>query len=179
MSGGVGDSDCNSAGYAELEVAGQDLGIDPESHAGDPAGFVDNFELPNLLIGPAAHVSLVDNMDNGNRDGPFGVSEALYVDTLTFTDVEGRLNLNQLHLYYNNLNGSEGQIIHDNNGNGIPDECECPADFDGSSDVNAADLAELLSSWGPCVGCPADFDGDDVVDSADLAELLAAWGPCE
>ncbi len=67
----------------------------------------------------------------------------------------------------------------DNDGNGIPDECECPADFDGSGDVSAADLAELLSNWGPCVGCPADFDGDGVVNAADLAELLAAWGPCE
>ena len=27
-------------------------------------------------------------------------------------------------------------------------EC-CPAEFDGDEDVDAADLAELLSSWGP------------------------------
>ena len=67
----------------------------------------------------------------------------------------------------------------DKNDNGIPDECECPADFDGSGDVNAADLAELLSSWGPCVDCPADFDGDGLVGAKDLADLLAAWGPCE
>ena len=67
----------------------------------------------------------------------------------------------------------------DNDGNGIPDECECPADLDGSGDVSAADLAELLSSWGPCVACPADFDANGVVEAADLAELLSAWGPCE
>lgn len=54
----------------------------------------------------------------------------------------------------------------------------CPADLDGDGDVDAADLAELLSSWGPCVGCPADFDGDGDVDAADLADLLAAWGAC-
>ena len=55
----------------------------------------------------------------------------------------------------------------------------CLADFDGDGDVDAADLAELLSSWGPCVGCPADFDGDDDVNAADLAELVSAWGPCQ
>ena len=55
----------------------------------------------------------------------------------------------------------------------------CPADLDGDGVVDAADLAELLASWGPCEGCPADFNGDGVVDAADLADLLAAWGPCE
>lgn len=51
-------------------------------------------------------------------------------------------------------------------------------DFDGDGSVNAADLAQLRGSWGPCEGCPADFNGDDVVDAADLAELLGAWGTC-
>ncbi len=54
----------------------------------------------------------------------------------------------------------------------------CPEDFDGDGDIDAADLAELLASWGPCLGCPADFDNDGDVDSADLAELLSAWGQC-
>ncbi len=64
------------------------------------------------------------------------------------------------------------------------DECDfcpdasCPADLDCNGDVDAADLAKLLSSWGPCVGCPADFEGNGVVEAADLAELLANWGSC-
>ncbi len=49
-------------------------------------------------------------------------------------------------------------------------------DLDGDGDVDAADLAELLASWGPCPGCPADFNGDGSVDAGDLAVLLAAWG---
>ncbi len=59
-----------------------------------------------------------------------------------------------------------------------PDACTCPADFDGSGDVGAADLALLLGSWGPCPSCPADLDGDDIVNAFDLALLLGAWGFC-
>jgi len=52
-----------------------------------------------------------------------------------------------------------------------------PADLDGDDDVDSADLAQLLGSWGPCE-CPADLDGDGDVDAADLAQLLGSWGPC-
>ena len=52
------------------------------------------------------------------------------------------------------------------------------ADLNGDGNVNAADLAMLLGSWGPCAGCPADFNGDDQVDAFDLAQLLGNWGPC-
>lgn len=61
-----------------------------------------------------------------------------------------------------------------------------PADLSGDGVVNAADLALLLGSWGPCpepctpgtpIGtCPADFDRDCDVDAADLAFLLGSWG---
>ncbi len=54
-----------------------------------------------------------------------------------------------------------------------------PADFDGDGDVDAADLAMLLGSWGPCADCkdcPADLDGDCTVGAADLAILLGSWG---
>ena len=54
----------------------------------------------------------------------------------------------------------------------------CAADFDGSGDVGPFDLAQLLGSWGRCVGCPADLDNDGDVDPADLAMLLGNWGPC-
>ncbi len=58
----------------------------------------------------------------------------------------------------------------------------CFADFDADGDVNGADLAEVLVSWGPYDPCPpfiaTDFDEDCDVDSADLAQLLVAWGPC-
>jgi hypothetical protein len=63
----------------------------------------------------------------------------------------------------------------DANHNGIPDECECPADLDGDGDVDTADLLILLGAWGTPDG-DVDFDGD--TDTADLLALLAAWGEC-
>ena len=54
-------------------------------------------------------------------------------------------------------------------------------DVDLSGGVDAADLALLLGSWGPCppqAGCAADFNEDDLVDAADLALLLGSWGAC-
>ncbi len=55
-----------------------------------------------------------------------------------------------------------------------------PADLNGDGLVDAADLALVLSAWGPCGkrpgGCPADLTGDGLVDAADLAMVLADWG---
>ncbi len=41
--------------------------------------------------------------------------------------------------------------------------------------VNAADLAVLLGSWGPCRDCAADLNSDGAVDASDLALLLGDW----
>ena len=103
MRGGVGEPDDNPAHYGRLEVGGEDLGSDPATHTGDPAGFVNNFSLPALEIGAGAHVRLVDAVDNGHRGGVGGTAEALYVDTLRFLDGAGRLDTGGLHLYYNML----------------------------------------------------------------------------
>jgi hypothetical protein len=54
----------------------------------------------------------------------------------------------------------------------------CPGELTGDGVVDAADLAVLLGSWGPCRGCDADFDGDGAVGGPDLAMLLGAWGNC-
>ena len=64
----------------------------------------------------------------------------------------------------------------DENANGIPDECEQPADMDGDGVIGVIDLLLLLGDWGPCIGCPADFDFDDKVGVEDLLFLLANWG---
>ena len=53
----------------------------------------------------------------------------------------------------------------------------CPTDLSGDGVTDGADLAELLSFWGPGESL-VDFNGDGVVDGADLAQMLASWGPC-
>ena len=54
-------------------------------------------------------------------------------------------------------------------------------DFDFDGDVDLADLAQLLASYGTSFGDPgydpaADLDGDDMVGLSDLASLLACYG---
>ena len=53
-----------------------------------------------------------------------------------------------------------------------------PGDTNGDGRINAADLALLLSTWGPVPAGrrgAADFDGDGDVDAADLGFLLTNW----
>ena len=69
----------------------------------------------------------------------------------------------------------------DENGNGIPDECEavqCPWDCGGDNDgtVGIIDFLALLGQWGQ-VGSPCDFDGGGV-GITDFLKLLGQWGPC-
>lgn len=60
----------------------------------------------------------------------------------------------------------------------------CVGDLDGDNDVDLADLALLLSSYGLCDGDPgylpaADLEPDGCVNLADLALLLSNYGaPC-
>lgn len=55
----------------------------------------------------------------------------------------------------------------------------CPADLNGNSMVDGADLGIMLGAWGPCAGsCVADLNGDGEVSGNDLGSLLAGWGAC-
>jgi hypothetical protein len=70
---------------------------------------------------------------------------------------------------------SQTVSIITNDGCGSP----CPADLDGSRDVEVSDLLALLGEWGACAEpCPADLDDDGTVNVGDLLILLGAWGPC-
>lgn len=57
-----------------------------------------------------------------------------------------------------------------------PEPASCPADVDGSGEIDAADLSALLANWG--LAGTGDVDGSGSVDAADLSALLASWGPC-
>lgn len=111
MTGGISAVEGNWGAWGSLEIGGSDLGTDPDNHIGAAAGFVNNFSLPQLVIGADAHIYLADLIDNGNQSGSYGFDEALYVGTLTFADGNASLNLNGLHLYYDTLEGSLEQII--------------------------------------------------------------------
>ena len=52
---------------------------------------------------------------------------------------------------------------------------DCPADLSGDQQVDAGDLAVVLSSWGTAVG---DVTGDGTTNAKDLASILGAWGAC-
>ena len=66
----------------------------------------------------------------------------------------------------------------DDNENGIPDECECPADANGDGFVNVNDLLEIVGTWGECAGCGGDVNGDGWVNVNDLLACIDAWGAC-
>jgi len=59
-----------------------------------------------------------------------------------------------------------------------PGVVDCPADIVDNGMIDAADLAEVVMSLGPCTDCPADLTGDGVVDAADVLEVLAGLGGC-
>ena len=57
-------------------------------------------------------------------------------------------------------------------------QAQCTGDVIPSGIIDGVDLAQILSSWGPCTNCPADIDGDGAVTGIDLGQMLAGWGPC-
>ena len=64
----------------------------------------------------------------------------------------------------------------DLDGDGVPDECQCPADITGDGTVDVLDLLQVLGQWGAAGS--ADITGDGIVDVLDLLQVLGAWGPC-
>jgi hypothetical protein len=188
MTGGTGATTDDFSPWTSLEIGGTDLGTNPVTHTGAPAGYSSNFDLTELVIAEDAHVYLRDAKNNGNRGGAFGQAEALYVDTLTFADAAGLLNLNGLHLYYKTLNGSPSQIIDLSVPGCLP---VVPADFDEDCDVDTDDLMLFKTcAAGPALsyrpGCTlpqdgnghiaADFDLDDDVDADDFGVYQRCYG---
>ena len=106
--------------------------------------YQDNFGQGVALSGNRAVIRALNNVDAGPESG----SAYIYF-ALSDCEENGRLDLCDLFF--------DPEL--DSDGDGILDVCEppsvCSADLDGDGVVNAADLAQLLGSWGPCEGCPA------------------------
>lgn len=84
-------------------------------------------------------------------------------------------NATQNSLYYIRLGGATAGGTGTLTVTCTPSAPPCPADFNGDTKVDGADLAVLLGAWGSSGG---DLDNNGVTDGADLAALLGAWGNC-
>jgi hypothetical protein len=65
----------------------------------------------------------------------------------------------------------------DRNGNGVPDECECPTDVNRDGAIDVLDLVAVLLAWGTG-DAAADINQDGTVDVLDLVAVLTTWGTC-
>ncbi len=155
----------------EFEVMSRDVG--------PIAAGLDRMQPGHYPIGTlhiaGATINLIDTHDNDNLG--YVTCEAVYVDTLQI-DAGATLNTEGCRIYYNTL-VNNGYVDDPANliliGSGIP------GDLDGDGDVDLTDLAELLGSYGSCIGDPnynpaADLDGSGCVEISDLAVLLGNFG---
>ena len=69
-----------------------------------------------------------------------------------------------------------GGDSQDDNGDGVPDECECTADLNGDGLVGIDDLLDLIGQFGGSGS--GDLDGDGDIDANDLLNMLSQWGEC-
>ncbi len=74
---------------------------------------------------------------------------------------------------------ADGSVV-DDDGDGVPDACQCNGDVIQNGVVDGADLSAVLAVWGTDGGLypRADTNGDGVVDGQDLATVLGGWGLC-
>ncbi|MBL8878010.1 MAG: thrombospondin type 3 repeat-containing protein [Phycisphaerales bacterium] len=146
--------------FATLEVAGEDRGD-------IPAGWINNFQLDRLVIGPNAHVRLVDNV--ANHAPPMSSPEALYVNTLEL-GAGAKLDRNCLHLYANTIvQGPGSQIL---SGVGCDGDMNCDGaldNFDIDPFVMAlTDPVTYAATYPDCDVNNGDVNGDGRFDNFDI-----------
>lgn len=123
-------------------------------------------------VGISGNKAVIGAMDWDYDDGgvPGRVVGAMYVfEYLADCNSNGMLDICDI---------ADG-TLHDDDLDGVPDECECWGDLDGDSDIDLTDLAQLLSNYGMTSGAvyeDGDLDGDGDVDLSDLATLLSVYG---
>ena len=58
-------------------------------------------------------------------------------------------------------------------------QAQCPADVNHDQQVNATDLASVLSAWGTNGSATGtDINNDGLVNGSDLTFVFSGWGPC-
>lgn len=67
----------------------------------------------------------------------------------------------------------------DIDGDGIPDECDCAADFNNDDVVDVHDFLQIIINWDVQGVTPEDISQNGVVDVKDLIMVIAAWGLCD
>ena len=148
----------------EAIIAGAPL----DTTAGDYAGSVllidsvldcDEDTVPDFI---ATAVPWVDDCDIN------GVPDVCELTPETDCDDSGALDTCEI---------ADGTLI-DSNGDGIPDTCQCPADFNGDGDVGVFEILYIVAFWGEYdpVG---DIDGDGAIDTDDLLAVIGSFGPCD
>lgn len=120
--------------------------------------------------GQGREFALLRNPGNGLLTDPFTTDQGIHTEAHDFDFID--INRDGCMDIFMGLCTGWRVFIQDTEGCGI---APAPADFNGDGVVNGADLAVVLSNWGPNAG-PADLTGDGVVNGSDLAALLASWG---
>lgn len=74
-----------------------------------------------------------------------------------------------------------GQIMdgtfEDENGDGVPDTCGCPADLDEDLLVSVNDLLIVIAQWGSSASL-GDINNDGMTNVDDLLLVIQSWGAC-
>ena len=151
-----------------VEVLSRDLG------ASDAGFATTNFPLGSLRLRAGANAELVDNHNNA----PGKQAEAIYTQELV-VPAGATLVTNGLKVYTRTATIA-GTVSNPSDIVVVPGTPPCVADIVADGVVNGADLALVLTNWGPCATstCVADIDRDGTVGGSDLSVVLAAWGGC-
>ncbi|MCH2149583.1 MAG: hypothetical protein MK095_09135, partial [Phycisphaerales bacterium] len=114
-------------------------------------------------------------------DGP-EVSGDWFVKEFALDDVAGFTPNDQFRIRFTANDTGNGSVVEA----GVDailistvecDEGDCPADIDGSGQVDVGDLLAVIAAWGSA-DAEADLDGSGQVDVGDLLAVIAGWNGC-
>jgi hypothetical protein len=151
-----------------FELAGRDFG------PGDPAGFIDNFEMGLLRIEPGRTVDFRNDFSN---QPPAGDCEVLYVDTLSL-GAGATLRLHGCNLYYRTL-VNEGATIDTSGGGALvpvgAGRCDVDADG-GCDDADVTMFVQVLlgQDGSPVHWIACDLNVDGRPDGLDIPLMAGA-----